>query len=171
MSFGESLRRAASGEYIEPPTAKYNVRVVQGDARETKSGPVAEVILEILEGEHRGGRMKHLMFFNHPVGVEINTEALVSYGVELDKINEVNDLDTELQRILGTEAEVGVSYRNDYIQFKVHRSRPPQPKSDIPNDLPAEPVEPGQQQQQQQPSFAQAAGQAPGAKFGDVPFD
>jgi len=130
-SFGDSLRNARSGEFIEPPAGKYDVRVVKGDARETSSGPVAEVILEITDGPHQGGQIKHLMFFNHPVGTEINTEALVSYGVDLDKIEEVTDLDDDLQRILGTRAEIGVSYRKDYIQIKVHRSMPPEPASDV----------------------------------------
>lgn len=152
MSFGDTLRNASSGEFVEPPAGKYDVKIVRAEARETKSGPVAEVILEITAGPHQGAQVKHLMFFNHPVGVEINTEALVSYGVDLAKIDEVSDLDDDLQRIIGTRAEVGISYRNEYLQIKVHRSMPPEPVSDIPSD--PEPV-----------GFAARAAQ----KFGDEP--
>src|ERR1044072_8194331 len=161
MSFGDTLRNASQGENVEPKADKYDVRVARGSARDTKVGPVAEIILEIVAGEMAGANVKHLMFFNHPVGIEVNTEALVSYGVGLDKINEVEDLDDELQRIIGTKAEVGISYDNGYIRIKVHRSTPPNPQSHLTPDEPFH-----NKEQKPAASFASAAG----AGDDSVPF-
>jgi hypothetical protein len=156
MSFGESLRKAAGQEYIEPPNGKYTVKIDQGSAFKSQKGEeFAKVILEITEGDHAGGFMQHFMGFNNEVAKQINAEALASYGVQLTDVEEIRDLDKQLTSLVGTRAEVGVSYRNDYIQIKVHRSWPPEPKSDIPsNGFTAAGSTPAQT------SFAAAAGQS-----------
>jgi hypothetical protein len=161
-SFGDMLRAAGSNDLIEPPKGKYDVKIADGTANDTKIGPRVGITLEILAGEHQGARFEHAMFFNHPVGTEINKEALVSYGVDLNKIEEVEDLNLEIDRIMGTTAEVGVSYNDrGYIQIKVHGSRPPAGDTDIPSDPDTARMTPAQE------TTFKAASQ----RFGDsVPF-
>lgn len=163
MSFGDELRKAVDNELIEPPKGSYKVKLDEGSAFTSRAGDeYAKVILEITEGEHQGERFQHFMGFANPVAKQINAEALAAYGVRLDALDSVTDLDIQLTDLVhkGTTAEVSVSYNDrGFMQIKVHGSRTAG-VSDIPTDDGPE--------QKPAASFASAAG----SQFGDeVPFD
>lgn len=159
MSFGDSIRKAMDSELIEPPKGQYKVRLGDASAFESKDGrEFAKVILEITEGDLTGCRFQHFMGFGNEIARQINGEALAAYGVDMATVNEVTDLDDHLDALVkaGVEADVGVSYKDGYVQIKVHGSRRTG-VSDIPVAEPAG-----------QASFAAAAGSA-GADD-DIPF-
>jgi hypothetical protein len=166
MSFSEAWKNAGAEE-IEPPAGTYKVRIVRGAANLSNAGdPKANVILEITDGELAGSHIDHFMWFAHPVSARISKEALITYGLrDPDAVEEIEDLDDAIQALVGTTADVGVSYKDGRMNIKVHGSRSPQPMSDIPNDVP--PTVPPTAPPEAQTSFAAAAG----AKADDgIPF-
>lgn len=159
MSFGDAVRKAMDSELIEPPKGQYKVKLDEASAFESKDGrEFAKVILQITEGDFAGERFQHFMGFANDIARQVNGEALAAYGVNMTEVNEVTDLDDQLDALVktGTTAEVGVSYKDGWVNIKVHGSRTPG-ASDIPTtDAPAA-----------APSFAAAAG----AKNDDtIPF-
>ena len=162
MSFGESLRKAMDSETIEPPPGPYKVRLDEASAFEAKDGrEFAKVILEITDGKLTGSRFQHFMGFQNEIARSINGEALAAYGVDMTSVETVWDLDDQLTALVkaGTTADVSVSYRDGYIQVKVHGSRT-QGVSDIPTDEPQPPAA----------SFASAAGQNHQSDDESLPF-
>ena len=157
MSFGEQWKRAAN-EKIEPPRGDYKVRIVGGSAFTSKDGDdYCKLDLEILDGDLQGAQFEHFMGFKHEVGARINREALLSYGLkDPEGITTIEDLDDRIGALRGTTAEVGVGYKDGYIQIKVFKSSPPNPQS----ELTPEP------EQKPAASFASAAG----AGDDSVPF-
>lgn len=135
-SFGEMLRKASDSDYVEPPKGQYKIVITGGECRETSKGARAEVILKITEGEQKDAQVQHALWFTNPVGVQINTEALVSYGVDLSAIEESNDLDDAIQKLVGRTADVGISYKDGYMRINVHGSRAAagQTRSDVPSN-------------------------------------
>jgi hypothetical protein len=160
-SFQETWTKAGEEpDDFEPPAGQYKVKIVDGSAFTSRAGDdYAKVILQILGGEFAGRQFQHFMGFKHEVGARINREALLAYGLrDPEAIADITDLDDAIVALKGTEAEVGVSYKDGYVQIKVHGSRVPG-TSEIPTGL--EPVAAGQA------SFAAAAG----AKTDDdIPF-
>ena len=153
MSFGEVWKNAAN-ENIEPPRGTYKVKIIPGgNAFVSKNGDdCCKLNLEIVEGEHKGSRMEHFMWFGHEVGARINREALLAYGLENpDGIQTIEDLDDRLARLVGRTAEIGVSYKDGRMNINVTGSRAAegQATSDIPSN-----------------GFEQATSTA-GAQFGD----
>jgi hypothetical protein len=124
MTFGETWQNAAN-EVIEPPRGTYQTRIVGGNAFTSKAGDdYAKIDLEITEGDLKGSRFEHFMGFKHEVGARINREALLTYGLEgPDEITTIEDLDDRIGKLVGRGAEVGVSYKDGYMQVKVTGSR------------------------------------------------
>ena len=136
MGFGDSIRKSMDNELIEPPAGQYTAKVDEASAFESKAGDeYAKVILEITEGDHQGARFQHFMGFKNEIAKQINGEALATYGVDWTKVTDLTDLDLQLDGIVkaGTVAEVTVSYKDGYIQIKVHNSRTTG-QSDIPTN-------------------------------------
>lgn len=159
MSFGEMWKNA-DAEEIEPPAGTYKVKIVRGEARLSNAGdPKANVILEIADGDLAGAHIDHFMWLAHPISARISKEALITYGLsDPDAINEITDLDDAIQRLVGTTAEVGVSYKDGRMNIRVNGSRPPVAQQQLSSDT--TPPNAGN-------DFAAAAAK----KFGDdVPF-
>jgi len=161
MSFKKTWDEASSEE-IEPPAGTYKVKIIRGNASLSNAGdPKANVILEIADGELTGSHVDHFMWFAHPVSARISKEQLITYGLpDPDAVEEIEDLDDAIQKLIGTTAEVGISYKDGRMNIKVFGSRPPaeqQSFSDIPSDA-------NGFTQSQSKTFAAAA-----EKFGDEP--
>jgi len=152
MSDFKKIWDEASAEEIEPPQGTYNVKIVRGEAKLSNAGdPKANVILEILDGDHAGAHVDHFMWLAHPVSARISKEALITYGLrDPEAVSAIEDLDDAIQKLIGTTAEVGISYKDGRMNVKVFGSRPPaqQSFSDLPNDPDQKPAA----------SFASAAG-------------
>jgi len=162
MSDFKQIWDEASAEEIEPPAGTYKVKIIRGEAKLSNAGdPKANVILEILDGELAGSHVDHFMWLAHPVSARISKEQLITYGLSNpEAVTAIEDLDDAIQKLIGTTAEVGISYKDGRMNVKVFGSRPParQSFSDIPSDTEQKPAA----------SFASAAG----SQFGDdVPFD
>jgi len=153
VSFGEQWKRAAN-EKIEPPKGEYKVEIVGGSAFTSRDGDdYCKLDLLITAGDLEGAQFEHFMGFKHEVGARINREALLAYGLEdPEGIETIEDLDDRIGQLTGRTAEVGVGYKDGYIQIRVSGSRPPANKvqSDIPSDTFPE--------QKPAASFASAAG-------------
>lgn len=167
MSFADTWQKAGEApDDFEPPPDQYKVKVVDGNAFTSRAGDdYCKLVLEILSsksGEFVGQRFEHFMGFAHPVGARINREALLAYGLkDPENIGSVDDLDDRIAGLKGTEADVGVSYKDGYIQIKVHGSRTG--RSDIPTTANGDVVGP---EPAAQTSFSAAAG----AKNDDDPI-
>jgi len=160
MSFGDAWKNAAN-EKVEPPKGTYKIEVVGGSAFTSKDGDdYCKLDLKITAGDLEGAMFEHFMGFKNEVGARINREALLAYGLrDPEGIETIEDLDDRIAELKGTTAEVGVSYRNDYMQVRVNGSRPPVAQQQLGSDL----TPPGAAN-----DFASAAQ----SKFGDdVPFD
>lgn len=158
MSDFKQIWDEASAEEIEPPAGTYKVKIIRGEAKLSNAGdPKTNVILEILDGELAGSHVDHFMWFAHPVSARISKEALITYGLSNpEAVEEIEDLDDAIQKLIGTTAEVGISYKDGRMNVKVFGSRPPaqQMLSDIPNEADSK-----------SSSFAAAAGSGD-----DLPF-
>jgi len=161
MSFGDTWKNAAN-DIIEPPRGTYKVVIAPGGNAFTsqKGDDCCKLNLEITEGELKGSKFEHFMWFGHEVGARINREALLAYGLEdPEGIETIEDLDDRIAKLTGTTAEVGVSYKDDRMNIRVNGSRPPVAQQKLGSDL----TPPGAAN-----DFAAAAAK----KFGDdVPFD
>jgi len=160
MSFGDAWRNAAN-EKIEPPKGTYKTEVVGGNAFTSRDGDdYCKLDLRITEGELEGAQFEHFMGFKHEVGARINREALLAYGIrDPEGVQTIEDLDDRIGELKGTTAEVGVSYKDGYMQVRVNGSRPPVAQQQLSSETtPATASN----------DFAAAAAK----KFGDdVPFD
>lgn len=159
MSFGDQLRKAAEGgDDFDPANGAYTVRITDGGAFAGKDGREwAKVVLEIIGTDANGRQFDDFMNMNNDVGRAIAVEKLVTYGVDLTSIEELEDLDHAIFNLIGTIAEVTVTHKNGYRNVSVRSSRTND--SDIPTSPEREPAPAGQQ------SFAAAA-----ADDGDIPF-
>src|SRR5262245_35518717 len=133
---------ANSSADFEPPEGPYKVRIIGGNADISNAGdPKAKVVLEIIAGELAGKRFEHFMWMGHEVSRRIHREALLTYGLREDGIEDITDLDDRIVELFGTTADVGVSYKDGRMNVKVHGSRVPQGDRDIPTDpAPAAPA-------------------------------
>lgn len=159
MSFGEAWRKAGEEpDEFEPPTGTYQTVIVDGNAFTSRAGDdYAKVILQIDAGDFVGQRFQHFMGFKHEVGARINREALALYGVRPDEISSIEELDDAIAELVKrrVQAEVAVSYKNDYMQVKVLGSRTPGD-----SDIPSDPDPPPAPQTPPAATFAAAAGTA-----------
>ena len=133
--FHEMWQRAGDrDDGFKPGPGTYEVVIVDGGAFTSRAGDdYAKVNLQIVGGEDAGRRFEHFMGFKHEVGARINREALIAYGLrEPESVRGIEDLDDRIAALKGTQAEVGVSYRDDYIQIRVFTARPPGAPSGIP---------------------------------------
>lgn len=138
MSFGEVWKNAAN-ENIEPPRGTYKVKIIPGgNAFVSKNGDdCCKLNLEIADGDLKGSRMEHFMWFGHEVGARINREALLTYGLEdPEGVRSIEDLDDRIAKLKGRTADVSVGYKDGYIQIRVSGSRAAegQATSDIPSN-------------------------------------
>ena len=149
MSFSQAWQNAAN-ETIEPSKGTYNVRIAGGNAFTSQAGDdYCKLDLEIVTapaGAHvngspdkpigPGSRFEHFMGFKHEVGARINREALITYGLENpESIRSIEDLDDQIARLKGLTADVGVGYKDGYINIRVSGSRAP--VADRESDIPA----------------------------------
>jgi hypothetical protein len=127
MTFGETWRSAAD-EKIEPPRGTYQVLILGGNAFTSQKGDdCAKIDLQILDGDLKGEKFEHFMWFGHEVGARINREALLSYGLEgPETIETIEDLDDRIAAMKGRSAEVGVSYKDGRMNIRVTGSRAPE---------------------------------------------
>jgi hypothetical protein len=76
------------------------------------------------------GRFEHFMGFGSAMQEQINGEALAAYGIDWTEIDSVKDLDMALGELVGTTAEIGVSWNDKgFLNINVHGSRPPAEKA------------------------------------------
>jgi len=157
MSFANTWQNAAN-EIIQPSKGTYNVRITGGSAFTSKDGDdYAKVELMILE--HPAGAetvatrnddpmtfksrpvqvgdvFEHFMGFKNEVGARINREALLTYGLsDPDSIRSIEDLSDAIGRLANRTADVGVGYKDGYINIRVSGSRAP--VADRESDIPA----------------------------------
>lgn len=159
MSFEQEWN--SIGSKIEPPRGSYKVEIVEGDGRyawESKDGrKFAKVYLKILNGELAGTQFEHFMNLQPPGIAEMNKNALLGYGLS-GTIKSVEDLGDRIADLRGRTADVGVSYKDGYMNVNVHgsRNKPGEDNGDIPNDF----TTPNKPQQAPAADFATAAGTA-----------
>jgi hypothetical protein len=175
MSFGDSLRKALENELLDNRNERadnavkrgqYTVMIEEARAAISKNDDEYAVVKhKILEGPI-DGMFEHYLGLSdkNPVGKSINTNALAAYGVNLSTVEDIHDLDLQMSALVGTKAEIGVSWNDKgWMQVNVHRSWAPEPRSDIPTNGDATPPAASDAQA----SFAAAAG----AKADDdIPF-
>jgi hypothetical protein len=157
MSFADAWNKAGQpADEYEPAKGRHKVKITDGGAFTSRAGDdYAKVELMELEGDNAGRKFEHFMGFKNETAARINREALLAYGLQgSDEIRSIDDLEAKIQDLIGTEADVGVAYKDGYMNITVYGSRTGQ--SDIPSNgfgAREEADEPDQ------PSFAQAAGQ------------
>ena len=109
-------------ETIDPDDGDYRVRVVEADAFTGKDGREwAKVTLQPFGVD---GTFDDFMGLSHPVGRRIAGEQLGVYGVDIDRVNSIEELASAMARLQGATAEVTVSHDNGYVRVKVHSSTP-----------------------------------------------
>lgn len=166
MNYGEQMLKAMQGgDYIEPPRGKYNVKIVEASAftynKDNEDRDAASTVLEILDGEFAGQSMRHFMGLHHPVGKEISANALAAYGINWSEIPSFDDLKVAMSGLVNRSAEVGVSYKDGFMNISVSGSRAP--VEDRQSDIPANGS--GFDRTPEQDAQAKAAA----ARFGDTP--
>jgi hypothetical protein len=165
MSFADAWRKAGEepDEY-EPAKGRHKVKITDGGAFTSRAGDdYAKIELMELEGDNAGRKFEHFMGFKNETAARINREALLAYGLQgEDEIRSIDDLEAKIQDLVGTEADVGVAYKDGYMNITVYGSRTGQ------SDIPSNGFEGVKPEPEAQPSFAQAAGQK--ADNDDSPF-
>lgn len=135
MSFRETWQRAGEpADDFDPPDDTYTVKIVDGGAWTTSDGrEFAKATLEITTGEHTGRRFDDFMNFNNDVGARRARENLALYGAKTSDVEELEDLDTALLELTGTEATVTVKHSPDgrFLNVTVYHAKTD--TSDIPN--------------------------------------
>jgi len=139
------MRAAAAGEgdWRPPDGWQGTVKIIDGGAfkARTSGNTFAKVRLQIVGGELAGRQFDHLMSLS-PRALEISVESLLVYGVDLERIDELDDLDRAMFDLVNTHTyEVTVRINNDFVNVSVHRAITGE--SDVPNPVePAAPARP-----------------------------
>jgi hypothetical protein len=136
MSFGDAVRKSMDSDLLDNrdpealPKGRYKVTIDGGSAFTSRAGDdYAKVVLAINEGPVEG-RFEHFMGFGSAMQEQINGEALAAYGINWTEIDSVKDLDMALGELVGTTAEIGVSWNDKgFLNINVHGSRPPAEKA------------------------------------------
>ena len=110
----------------KPAAGVYQAEIVDGGAFTSRAGDdYAKVNLKITQGDEVGRQFEHFMGFKHEVGARINREALSAYGLhDPAGVRTILDLDDRIQALIGTHVEVGISYKDGYMQIRVLTSQP-----------------------------------------------
>lgn len=115
------------GEVFDPDDGAYVVKIEEGETFDTSDGrEFCKLLLRVVEGPFKGRSFDHFMTLSHPDAKRISAEALKLYGVDLTAVEDLEDLEAHVERLVGVEAEVGVSHsRKGYLQVKVYSATPP----------------------------------------------
>jgi hypothetical protein len=165
MSFGDAWRNANDDDF-DPADGSYHVKVIDASAFSGRDGREwAKVVLQIIGTDAAGRQFDHFMNLNNPTGLRIAKESLITYGLDDDGIDDLDDLSRAMFELIGTEADVTVGHKDGFRNVNVQGSRtgqsdvtaPGAADSDFSKPPPAAPV---------QQSFAAAAA----GDDDDVPF-
>lgn len=124
-SFSDAWRNPGQDEEFDPPNGQYTVEIVDASAFEGGDGREwCKVILRILDGEHADRQVTHFGAAgdHNPVGLRIMQEALLTYGLAPEGIEDLDDLGRAMFDLIGTRAEIAVTHKDGYLRIKVARS-------------------------------------------------
>jgi hypothetical protein len=137
MGFSDTWKRAGDpvDEYKPTDGGHYHVKIVDGGAWVTGDGrEFAKATLEIIDGPDTGHRFDDFMNFNNDVGARRARENLALYGLKGDDIETLEDLDTAILELSGTEADVTTKWSPDGRFLNVSVNRVKTGESDIPSN-------------------------------------
>jgi hypothetical protein len=107
---------------IDPDDGAYQVQVIEAAAFTGKDGREwAKVTLQPFGVD---GTFDDFMNLSHPGLRRAAGEQLAVYGVDIDRVNSVDELTAAMAKLQGATAEVTVSHDNGYVRVKVHSSTP-----------------------------------------------
>ena len=132
-NFGDAWRQAGEEDDFDPANGSYEVEIVDAGAFRGRDGREwAKVVLQIIGTDDAGRRFDHFMNLNNPVGLRIARESLITYGLEGEGIEDLDDLGQAMFDLVGNHAWITVGHKDGFRNVKVQGSRTGQ--SDIPSD-------------------------------------
>ena len=125
-SFEQAWEAAGRDEdNVDPPDGAFLARLTDAAAFTGRTNGKNYVRLEweLREGPLAGGRFEDFKSIDHPVGLRITREKLVTLGLDPDGVKTIEELHRAIAELAGTVATISVAHDGQWLNVGVISAR------------------------------------------------